>query len=111
MEIEMKKIKPTHTWREWQEENENHNISDQSIDSMDLILDAYIKKLNELKNPNKEEIMLCVKEVILTINDWDMEYEFIETIEREDLCEFIDKTVEMKGLKVEEDITEGWRNW
>jgi hypothetical protein len=57
MEIEMKKIKPTHTWREWQEENETHNISDQSIDSMDLILDAYIKKLNELKNPNKEEIM------------------------------------------------------
>ncbi|UKS27290.1 hypothetical protein LOZ80_38655 [Paenibacillus sp. HWE-109] len=38
---------------------------------------------------------------------------FIETMEREELAEFIDKVAQLAGLEVEEgqDITEEWREW
>jgi hypothetical protein len=38
-------------------------------------------------------------------------HHFIETMEREELCEFITEAARIVGLKSEEDITEEWREW
>ena len=36
---------------------------------------------------------------------------FIETLEREELCEFIIEAASIAGLESEDDITEEWREW
>lgn len=38
---------------------------------------------------------------------------FIETMEREELADFIDKSAKLAGLDIQEDedITEEWREW
>jgi hypothetical protein len=36
---------------------------------------------------------------------------FIETLEREELCDFIMEKAQNAGLETEEDITEEWREW
>ncbi len=56
--------------------------------------------------------MHVVKEVVLKINELNDEHDyFIETMEREDLYEFIDTAARIAGLESEEDITEEWREW
>ena len=55
--------------------------------------------------------MQIVEEVVIKINELNIEHDqFIETMEREDLYEFID-TAQIAGLESEEDITEEWREW
>lgn len=97
-------------WRQRKAENDP-NYTEEIINSMDIILDQYIHQLSQLVNPSREEIMECVKVVVLTINDWDIKYDFIKKIEREELHYFIDITAEMKGLREFDDITEEWRDW
>lgn len=108
--MEMSSLKPTLQWRKWQKEYPDRYTTE-LINSMDRILDTYLEQLFTLHHPNDESIMNCVKQVVLAINNWDRKYEFIETIEREELCEFIYQTTEMKGLDSDEDITENWRDW
>ncbi|EEL89292.1 hypothetical protein bcere0029_8260 [Bacillus cereus AH1272] len=56
--------------------------------------------------------MQVVKEVVIKINELNIEHDhFIETMEREDLYEFIDTGARIAGLESEEDITEEWREW
>lgn len=63
------------------------------------------------ENPTEDEIMKVVK-VVVNINELNDEYDyFIETMEREDLHEFIDTAARIAGLASEEDITEEWREW
>jgi len=46
----------------------------------------------------------CVEKVVVSLNELNEQYDFfIETLEREELSEFI--------VEVEEDITEEWREW
>lgn len=56
--------------------------------------------------------MQVVKEVVIKLNELNIEHDyFIETMEREDLYEFIDIAARIAGLESEEDITEEWREW
>lgn len=77
------------------------------------MLDTYINNLEQLgENPTEVEIMQVVKEVVIKINELNVEHDyFIETMEREDLYEFIDTAARIAGLESEEDITEEWREW
>lgn len=64
------------------------------------------------ENPTEVEVMQVVKEVVIKINELNIEHDhFIETMEREDLYEFIDTAARIAGLESEEDITEEWREW
>ena len=76
-------------------------------------LDNYISILQNLKNNNQKDILEVVKEIVYKLNDLDEENSFIDTIEREDLCEFIQNAAIEVGLKVNEheDITEIYRSW
>ncbi len=108
---ELKKNKPTTQWIENDEDGEF--FTEENISATNKVLDTYINNLEQLgKNPTEFEIMHVVKEVVLNINELNDEHEhFIETMEREDLYEFIDTAARIAGLESEEDITEEWREW
>lgn len=108
---ELKKTKPTTSWVEYDEDGEF--FTEENISATNKVLDTYINHLEQLgENPNEVEVMQVVKEVVLKLNELNIEHNhFIETMEREDLYEFIDTAARIAGLESEEDITEEWREW
>ncbi|EJS51893.1 hypothetical protein CN507_05720 [Bacillus cereus] len=108
---ELKKNKPTTSWVEYDEGGEF--FTEENISATNTVLDTYINHLEQLgENPTESEIMKVVKEVVIKINELNIEHDhFIETMEREDLYEFIDTGARIAGLESEEDITEEWREW
>jgi hypothetical protein len=108
---ELKKNKPTTPWVVHDEDGEF--FTEENISATNKVLDTYINNLELLgENPTEVEIMQVVKEVVIKINELNIEYDyFIETMEREDLYEFIDAAARIAGLESEEDITEEWREW
>ncbi len=103
---ELKKNKPTTSWVEYDEDGEF--FTEENISATNKILDTYINNLQKLgENPTEVEVMQVVKEVVININELNIEHDhLIETMEREDLYEFIDTAARIAGLESEEDITE-----
>ncbi|MCL2370208.1 MAG: WGR domain-containing protein [Firmicutes bacterium] len=60
---------------------------------------------------NKTKIISSAKSLALVLNQLNEEYGFIETDEREMLCEFIDKGAELAGYEDADDIAGEWREW
>ncbi|MGN7939543.1 hypothetical protein [Virgibacillus sp. 6R] len=57
--------------------------------------------------PKKKEIMKFVKDIVISLNELNEKYDyFIETMEREELCNYIIEVASIAGLKSDEDITE-----
>ncbi len=110
--FELKNQKPMLRWKESMEEGDEL-FTEESILASEKVLDKYIDDLISLgKNPEKDVIMECVKKTVLELNELNEKYDyFIETMEREELWEFIDKAAKEVGLEVEGDITEEWRDW
>ncbi len=108
---ELKKNKPTTSWVEYDEDGEF--FTEENISATNNVLDTYINNLQQLgENPTEVEVMQVVKEVVMKLNELNIEHDhFIETMEREDLYEFIDTAARIAGLESEEDITEEWREW
>ncbi|MDA2736353.1 hypothetical protein PDQ75_14465 [Bacillus cereus group sp. Bc015] len=108
---ELKKNKPTTSWVEYDEDGEF--FTEENISATNKILDTYINNLQQLGgNPTEVEVMRVVKGVVIKLNELNIEHNhFIETMEREDLYEFIDAAAQIAGLESEEDITEEWREW
>ncbi|WP_255288943.1 hypothetical protein [Bacillus cereus] len=88
-------------------------FTEENISATNKVLDTYINNLEQLgENPTEVKVMQVVKEVVIKINELNIEHDhFIETMEREDLYEFIDTAALIAGLESEEDITEEWREW
>ncbi|HDR4736004.1 TPA: hypothetical protein QCR36_002257 [Bacillus cereus] len=108
---ELKKSKPTTSWVEYDEDGEF--FTEENISATNKVLDTYINNLQQLgENPTEVEVMQAVKEVVIKLNELNIEHDhFIETMEREDLYDFIDTAAQIAGLESEEDITEEWREW
>jgi hypothetical protein len=108
---ELKNNKPTIQWIENDEEGEFY--TEENIIATNKVHDSYIDDLKKLgANPSEAEIIKTVKQVVISINELNDEYDyFIETVEREDLYEFIDTAARIAGLESEEDLTEEWREW
>ncbi|HHT7143307.1 TPA: hypothetical protein ACTZ34_005266 [Bacillus cereus] len=108
---ELKKNKPTTSWVEYDEDGEF--FTEENIIATNTALDTYINNLQQLgENPTEAEVMQVVKEVVMKLNELNIEHDhFIETMESEDLYEFIDAAARIAGLESEEDITEEWREW
>ncbi|MTH55357.1 hypothetical protein GKZ89_18340 [Bacillus mangrovi] len=108
---ELKKNKPTEEWKERMDEDDDL-FTEENIVASEKALDQYLQELEKLKIGNEAEITASVKKVVLKFNELNEEYDyFIETMEREELCEFILEAAQMCGLKIEDDITEEWREW
>lgn len=107
--------KPTTKWRERMVEYGDDLFTPERLDLSDKILDKYITQIIQLQGvPEQEKIMKLVEEIVVSFNQLNEENDyFIETMEREELFEFIDKVARLAGLEVEEgqDITEEWREW
>ncbi|WP_182503501.1 hypothetical protein [Peribacillus huizhouensis] len=84
-----------------------------NIEATNKVLDSFINNFKKLGvKPKKGEILENVKEVVIQLNELNDKYSyFIETMEREELYEFITEADRIAGLKVEGDITEEWREW
>lgn len=108
---ELTQNKPTLEWK--QRMDEDDIFIDESFNATNEALDSYIISLKELRDTSAEEAILkCVKEVVIKLNELNDKYDyFIETTEREELAEFIERGAKIAGLKFEEDITEEWREW
>ncbi|MDY8094497.1 hypothetical protein UY456_15975 [Paenibacillus polymyxa] len=107
--------KPTQLWNKRMVEYGDDLFTEERLLMCDKVLDNYLNQLillQETKHP--ESIMKAVEEIVITFNELNEKNDyFIETMEREELAEFIDKAARPAGLEIEEDqdITEEWREW
>lgn len=104
--------KPTNEWTKRMTDGDDiFNL--ENIEATIKVLDSYIKNLIKLGvKPKKKEIMKFVKEVVISLNEINDKYDyFIETMEREELCEYFIEAANIAGLVSDEDITEEWREW
>ncbi|WP_050180571.1 hypothetical protein [Domibacillus robiginosus] len=104
--------KPTLEWKQRIDEDDDL-FTDENINATNEVLDFYISSLKELGDmPTEKAILERVKEVVIRLNELNDKYDyFIETMEREELAEFIEEGAKLAGLESEEDITEEWREW
>lgn len=109
---DIKNNKPTEEWRESLEEGDEL-FTEGSIAESERALDDFVDGLISLGgNSSKEEILKLVEKVVTEFNALNDKYDYyIETLEREDLCDFIMEAVSLAGLETDEDITEEWREW
>lgn len=74
-------------------------------------LEIFIDNICEATNKKKaSKIYSSIKKITLTFN---INNNFIETLEREELVNFIHETVKLTGFEIEDksDLTEEWREW
>lgn len=109
---ELSKNKPTVEWKQRMDEGDDL-FTDENINATNEVLNSYINNLKKLgDNTREEDILEGVKEVVINLNKLNEEYDyFIETMEREELCDFIIEAARIAGFESEEDITEEWREW
>jgi len=76
-------------------------------------LDSFLCILEQIEIlPDEKGILRIVKDVVIKFNELNEKYDyFIETLEREELCEFIDEALRTIGYNPKGDITEKWREW
>ena len=99
--------RPTIYWREQLNEGSEF-FADEAIAESDKLIDIY---LNALKTAEGESaIWKAIEQVVKGFDELNVEYDyFIETMEREDLAEYIQKAAEAAGLFYDGDVTEEWR--
>ncbi|MED3931646.1 hypothetical protein ABEY43_09775 [Priestia megaterium] len=108
---ELKNNKPTAAWQQRMEDDEIFTA--ENIKATYEILDTYMNRLEgSLDKMSEQDILEYVQQVVIGLNELNEQFDyFIETLEREELCEFIIKAANAAGLETEEDITEEWREW
>jgi len=109
---DLKNNKPTEEWKESLEEGDEL-FTEESITESERTLDDFIDGLIALKDDKSEEkIMELVEKIVTEFNILNDKYDYyIETLEREDLCDFIMEAASLAGLETDEDITKEWREW
>jgi GDP-D-mannose dehydratase len=107
--------KPTKLWSKRMVEYGDDMFTEERIQMSEQVLDYFINELITLQGTKDTgQIMKAVEKVVLTFNEMNEEHDyFIETMEREELADFIDKAARLAGLHIKEgeDITEEWREW
>ncbi|RAZ79336.1 hypothetical protein [Planococcus halotolerans] len=102
---------PTQEWRMRMEDGDDE-FTLESIAETETVLQDFLATLSHLQAPSEKKIIKKVKEVVLRLNVLNEKYDFfIETLEREELHDFIMEKAQQAGLKTDEDITEEWREW
>src|SRR5215469_14647512 len=99
--------RPTIRWREQLNEGSDF-FTDEAIKQSDQLLDGYLAALT--RSANEADIWRAIETVVTSFDDLNMEHDyFIETMEREDLAEYIQTAAEAAGLHYDGDVTEEWR--
>ena len=93
---------------------EDAGFTREDVDKCGNILTHYLESLATLADPDDQQIMGCVEQAVLALNELSEEtdYAMIETEERESIWELIQTSAVECGLKnYTDDITEEWREW
>jgi len=110
----LKKEKPTKNWTKRMIEGDSM-FNKNCINESEELLDSFIDDLIEAtKSKNASKVFSKVKKVIVSFNKLNKKYNsFIETMEREELAEFIEQATQLTGFVIYEgvDITEDIREW
>lgn len=94
------------------EEEEDDLFTEENLAAVADVLEDYQKKLLRLREPSEKQILKQVEKTVLRLNTLNDQHDhFIETMEREELQEFITEKAQEAGLETEEDVTEEWREW
>jgi hypothetical protein len=71
-----------------------------------------VQELLELgSRASEKERMAVLQRCIESFNELDSEMQFIETVEREDICEEFEAIVHACGLGGQKDLADRWRDW
>lgn len=81
------------------------------VDECGRIIDEFLAAMAVAQG--ESAILAEVKEVVLALNKLNEECggSLIETSQREDLCDLIERAANQSGLATDDDITEEWRHW
>ena len=93
---------------------EDAGFTREDVDKCGEILTHYLESLAALADPDDQQIMDCVEQAVLALNELSEEtdYAMIETEERESIWELIQTSAVECGLQdPADDITEQWREW
>ena len=93
---------------------EDADFTKEDVEKCGEILTHYLESLAALTDPEDQQIMDCVEQAVLALNELneDTDYAMIETEERESIWELIQTSAVECGLKnYTDDITEEWREW
>lgn len=110
---------PTKAWIERisadSDESETPLFTAKTISAAETELNKFLLSLESAVNNNKaSQVQRAIKQTVEAFNKMNNNDDhFIDTLEREELVEFMTKAVRLTGFKVEEgaDITEEWRKW
>jgi hypothetical protein len=105
---------PTVEWKRRKDEGDDL-FTVTGIVAVESLLNNYLLTLAELTTQKKAaNIYNSIKKIVTSLNKInDKNGGFIETMEREELCEFINNIVRETGLDIDKDVdlTEEWRDW
>lgn len=90
------------SWKKWK--------SSELIVHCRTIFNEAIDKLLEGEN-SKKKVRSIIRQCVESLNRLDNENQFIDTIEREDLCLEIDELLFACGYPEEQGIEDRWREW
>ena len=99
---------------EYMAELEECAYSKKDVIKCETILTQYLDALAVLDTPTDKDILKCVKKCVVALNKLSekTDYEMIESVERDNICEIIQTAAEECGLNdASEDVTEEWREW
>lgn len=112
--LELKNQKPTIRWTKSLSEGDT-NFTDLCIKESEQLINSFIDELVDAsKNKKAQAIYTRMKNVVNGFNKLNKRHDgFIETLEREELVDFITKATMLTGFKIDEniDITEEIRQW
>ncbi|MEH6449446.1 MAG: hypothetical protein V7765_12300 [Oleispira sp.] len=105
---------PTSNWKSRVQDGDEE-FTGNSISDVEDILVEFILNLSDYTAQKKHlPIYNSVKKIVKLINAANRKNDgFIDTLEREELCEFINSAIRKTGFTLDEttDLTEQWRDW
>ena len=83
----------------------------EKVEECGRIIDEFLAAMAGARG--EPAILAVVKKTVLALNELNDECggSLIETGQREDLCDLIERAANQAGLATDEDITEQWREW
>jgi len=105
---------PTYLWKHRKDDGD-YFFKDHGIAEVESLLKNYLHRLADLTTQKKaENIYNSIKKIVVSLNKInDKNGGFIETVEREELSDFINNVLRETGLDIDKniDLTEEWREW
>jgi len=111
---ELKSQSPVKNWHKRMKEGDNI-FNERIIEDTDTTLINFIDNLIDATGKKKANtIYAAINKVVKSLNNINEKNKsFIDTMEREELVDYIHKAIQLTGFKIEKgmDLTEEWREW